>query len=230
MKILVIQHSAADAPAAATPVIGQPEHSVETVRIDRGDPIPQTVDADALMMFGGPISLSGRDRPVWVEQEQSLIRDYVHGGKRVFGICLGSQMIANALGAPVRRNAEPEIGWHVIEQVWDDCPIVADTFPAQSTVLQWHQDTFGIPNGATQLFRSRACENQGFTIDDRVFAFQFHLEATQRTIDLFLAVSSKWKQRGDFVQSEQEILSGARHHLESQSRILEAFLKRWLAE
>ena len=80
MKILVIQHSAADGPAAATPVIEGPAHSVEFVRIDRGDPIPQSVDADALMMFGGAISLSGKDRPEWVGQEQSLIRDYVHEG------------------------------------------------------------------------------------------------------------------------------------------------------
>lgn len=117
MKILFIQHSAADSPAAASEVLVRPEHTLETIRIDRGDAIPESADADALMLFGGASSLAGSDRPAWVEPEQELIRRYVDAGRRVFGICFGSQMIANALGARVRRNREPEIGWHQIEKV-----------------------------------------------------------------------------------------------------------------
>ena len=113
MKILVIQHSAADSAATAGEVIDRLGHTVQTVRLDRQDALPDAVDADALLMFGGGISLTSPNRPPWVAQEQSLIRSYVSEGRCVLGICLGSQMLASALGANVRRNAQPEIGWHV---------------------------------------------------------------------------------------------------------------------
>jgi GMP synthase-like glutamine amidotransferase len=96
------------------------------------------------------------------------------------------------------------------------------------TVLQWHQDTFDIPSGATRLFRSEACDNQGFAIDDRVFGFQFHLEASAKTVSTFLAVSTVWKQQAPFVQSEAEITEGIEKHLPSQAETLERFLSNWL--
>jgi GMP synthase-like glutamine amidotransferase len=230
MKILVIQHSAADSAAAAAEMIDRFGDQVQTIRIDKGDPIPNSVDADVLMTFGGACSLADRDPPAWVDRELALIRDYVDQGRRVFGICLGSQMIARALGANVRRNAEPEIGWHTIEQVGGiESPRMADVFPASMTVLQWHQDTFEIPPGSTHLFRSQACENQGFSIDDRVFGFQFHLESNPRTVDLFLAVSKLWRQTRPFVQSASEIARGKRVHLPKQTETLERFLQRFLA-
>ena len=206
MKILIIQHSAADRPAAVAELVDRLGHAVQTVRIDRQDAVPTTLEADVLMMFGGPISLTSNDLPPWVAQEQALIRDYVNAGRRVFGICLGSQLLASALGADVRRNGQPEIGWHEIERIDEpQASKLAGVFPNRLTVLQWHQDTFGIPLGATRTFKSHACDNQGFAIDDRVFGFQFHLEADRRTVSTFLAVSEKWKQAGPFVQSETGI-------------------------
>ncbi len=229
MKILVIQHSAADSPATASDTIDRYGDQVQTIRIDKGEAIPDSVDADVLMTFGGAISLAGPIHPPWVAHEQALIREYVGHGRRVLGICLGSQMVASALGGRVRRNAEPEIGWHTIEQMGElKSPVVAETFPQQMTVLQWHQDTFEIPPGATHLFRSQACENQGFTIDDRVFAFQFHLEASPRTVDIFLAVSDLAKQPRPFVQSEPEIIRGKEVHLRQQTETLERFLEAFL--
>jgi GMP synthase-like glutamine amidotransferase len=95
-------------------------------------------------------------------------------------------------------------------------------------VLQWHQDTFDIPPGARRLFKSEACDNQAFTMDDRVFGFQFHLEANAKTVSTFLAVSSHWKQDAPFTQSEVEINQGLETHLPAQAEILERFLESWL--
>jgi GMP synthase-like glutamine amidotransferase len=229
MKILVIQHSAGDSPAAASEMLERLGDQVQTIRIDKGDAIPDSVDADVLMAFGGAISLTDPILPPWVAREQTLIRDYVDQGRRVLGICLGSQMVARALGAKVRRNAEPEIGWHTIERVAAaESPLVADVFADRMTVLQWHQDTFDIPAGATQLFRSGACENQGFTIEDRVFAFQFHMEASPRTVDLFLAASDLWRRQRPFVQSRPEITRGKTLYLPQQTETLRKFLERFL--
>lgn len=229
MKILILQHSAADFPATAGVVIDRLGHAVQTIRLDRGDAVPQSVDADALMMFGGAISLTSPDLPPWVAQEQELIRSYVSEGRRVVGICLGSQLLASALGANVRRNSQPEVGWHQVERV-DEAPTstVMEVFPRQFTVLQWHQDTFDLPPGARRLFKSQACPHQAFAIDDRVFGFQFHLEASEKTVSTFLMVSGKWKQKAPFVQSKSEITDGIRTHLPAQAELLERFLERLL--
>lgn len=229
MKILIIQHSAADFPATAGEVIERLGIPVETLRVDKHDPYPETADADALIMFGGGISLTADELPPWVAQEQQLVRRYVNEGRRVLGICLGSQMLAAALGCEVRRNREPEIGWHAIERVESAASSkLASEFPDPLTVLQWHQDTFDIPPGARRLFRSEACDNQGYAIDDRVFGFQFHLEASARTVRTFLAVSNVWKQQAPYVQSEAEINAGVEAYLPTQAETLERFLSGWL--
>jgi GMP synthase-like glutamine amidotransferase len=225
LRILIVQHSAADSPAAVRPILDQLGHHVSTVRLDRGDPIPQEADCDVLMMFGGGISLTASDLPPWVEPERRLIRKYVDSGRRLLGICLGSQLLASALGATVQRNPEPEVGWHrVLRVVASPRDRVAGGLPDQMTVFQWHQDTFGIPNGATQLYRSDACRNQAFVIDDRVFGFQFHFEANERTVQTFLAVSKLWRRQATYVQTEAQIIEGVESYLATQNEQLKAFL------
>ncbi len=229
MKILVIQHSAADPPAEAAVVLDRLGCDVRIVRIDRGEAIPETVDADMLMMFGGAMSLTSPDPPPWLAQEKALIRRYVDEGQRVLGICLGAQILASALGANVRRNAQPEVGWHKIEVV--DAPKrskLADLFPRELTVFQWHQDTFEIPPGGVRLMRSTACRNQAFIVDDRILGCQFHMEANAKTVRTFLAVSSLWKQSGTFVQSESEITAGIERYLSEQNLALQNVLARFL--
>ncbi|MFK8113520.1 MAG: type 1 glutamine amidotransferase [Rubripirellula sp.] len=227
MKVLVIQHSAADRSAAVGEFLDKHGHSTQTIRIDKQDPIPNTVDADVLMMFGGACSLTGEEPPSWVAREQELIRRYVDRQRRVLGICLGSQMLAAALGAGVRRNHEPEVGWHTVRQV--NPTATASGLPDSMTVLQWHQDTFDLPSGATHLFESDACQNQAFCIDDRIFGFQFHLEANLKTCQVFLAVSSMPQREGSFVQTAPEITAGIEQHLEQQTQNLNSFLQRFLA-
>ena len=129
MKIIAIQHDAADPPAMAGEIALQLGHEITTIRLDRGDKIPTTADADMLMSFGGGISLTNDEQPDWVAAEQQLIRQYADSGRRVLGICLGSQMVATALGATVRRNREPEVGWHNIYRVETAKSAIANLFP-----------------------------------------------------------------------------------------------------
>lgn len=229
MKIQFIQHSAADRPAVAAEIALELGHQCETIRVNRETPPPDSVEADVLMLFGGAISFTkGVPHPPWVQQEQELIRQYVNKNRRVLGICLGSQMIATALGASVRRNEQPEVGFHQVRQVEQASEMVAGVFPREFTIFHWHQDTFGIPDGAVRVFESDACANQGFSIDDRVFGFQFHLEADEKTVRAFVAVSSLLEKQGPHVQSESSILQGV-GHLQSQRGIFERFLRRFLA-
>ncbi len=226
MRVQIIQHSAADAPAAILPILDQLGHHVSITRLDRGDAMPEKVDHDVLMMFGGGTSLTSKEPPPWVEPEKNLIRRYVDRDRRVLGVCLGAQLIASALGAKVYRNREPEVGWHQVSKVdGADDTGVASSLPNRLTALHWHQDTFEIPPGATRLFQSPATRNQAFSIGDHVFGFQFHFEANERTVRAFVAISSLLQKEGRFVQSKEEILRGIEHYLDKQNEYLGEFVR-----
>ena len=231
MKVLAIQHDAADPPAGAGEVVLGLGHELEVIRLDKGNAIPQVADADLLMTFGGGISFArvadADELPPWVAEEQSLVRQYAQTGRRVLGICLGSQMIASALGAKVRRNPEPEVGWHTVqptEVAGNAGEIAKHVISEPLTVFHWHQDTFDIPDGATHWLRSEGCDHQGYVIDNRIFGLQFHLEATEKTVNTFMAVSRLWRQDARFVQTEQEIIAGASKYLSGQRAVLEKLL------
>ena len=178
------------------------------------------------MMFGGGISLTTSDLPPWVDQERQLIRQYVDQGRRVLGICLGAQLLASALGATVKRNLEPEVGWHrVFRPEGATLSGPAASLPEEMIAFHWHQDTFGIPQGATHLYQSEACSNQAFALGDRVFGFQFHFEANERTVMTFLAVSKLWRRQANFVQSEERVSEGIERYLATQTEHLASFLR-----
>jgi GMP synthase-like glutamine amidotransferase len=230
MKVLAIQHDAADTPGAAGEIVERLGHTLDIVRIERGDKIPSTVDADLMMSFGGGVSLSSGDFPAWVTDEQNLMLQYMNAGRRLVGICLGGQMIAAALGCQIRRNREVEVGWHPVEQVeGTDETIATGLFPDPCMVLHWHQDTFDIPPGGTHFLRSEACDNQAFVIDNRIFGFQFHLEANDQTVNVFNKVSPLRRREGPYVQSEQRVIDGIGTYLPVQIAILESLLGRLLS-
>jgi len=115
----------------------------------------------------------------WLSDEKSLIRAAIINGKTVIGVCLGAQLIADALGAKVYPGPEKEIGWLPVEFTEQARqPGVFPFLPERLTVFQWHSDTFDLPQGAVHLARSDAVENQAFLYGKRTLALQFHLEAT----------------------------------------------------
>ena len=235
MDILILQHSAGDSPAEAERALRAMGHRLEIIRADQDEPIPESVHADGVIAFGSPFSLaSGTPKP-WVAQEMNLLRRYVENDKHVLGICLGGQLLAKSMGAAVVKNRVPEVGWHVVSRVHEsadtappDVNLIVDSMPTEFTVLQWHQDTFEIPQGATHIFRSEACENQAFALSNRAFGFQFHLEADERLVRLFMAVSDLPSQQGDFIQNEKSIRDGIEKHLAAQNGVLQSFLSTWL--
>ena len=237
MRITLIQHTAVDSPGITTDVLAQHNIATEVIRVDRGDTLPTGVDSnglsdglsDVLMTFGGPVALHGSDLPPWVSQERELIRQYAKAGRRVFGICLGAQLIASALGAMTGPNLEPEFGWHPIQRVESSGQSeLTLLLPPKVTVLHWHQNTFELPIGATHLYQSDACHHQAFSIEDRIIGFQFHPEATTKTLDYYLKVANPSRITGRFVQTTEEIQRGVAEHLASQNQMLREFLEAWL--
>ena len=232
MKILVLQHTAADGPGEFENIARALGHEVRVISTD-SESIPTDVESDALALFGGAHSLADNPSADWALKEQDLIRRYVDSDCKVFGICLGAQLVASALGASVTKNRVPELGWHAVRTIdGSGSSLFAEVFAGEPTVLHWHQETFGIPPGADHVLTSDACDHQAFEIGNQVVGFQCHLEATERIIGYFSAgeFARNAPTELDSVQSVAEIKAEAKVNLPKQRDLFKRFLTRWLEE
>ena len=154
-------------------------HQINVTRLYAGEQPPPVDQVDWLIIMGGPMGIDEEERYHWLVEEKAFIREAIDQGKKVLGICLGAQLIADALGASVHPNPEKEIGWFPVflTSEAETLPL-AKKLPDHQVVFHWHGDTFELPDGATHLLSSNQCKNQAFIYGDRVLAFQFHLETT----------------------------------------------------
>lgn len=169
--------------------------------------LPNVKDADLLIVMGGPMSVNDEVDLPWLVAEKRFIRQAVEEEKAVVGICLGAQLIASAMGARVYPNKEKEIGWFPIFSVQSSSPQRLFSFPPEALVFHWHGETFDLPNGATQLARSVACENQAFQLGRRVIGLQFHLETTLESARDIVSNCRSELVPARYVQSETQVLA-----------------------
>ena len=179
LSVRVLQHAPHEGAGAIGAWAEARGHDVATLHAYRGDALPPVDGAELLVVLGGAYGVDDLPRLAWLRDELSLVERAVARGTPVLGVCLGAQLVAHALGAPVRRAAEREIGWLPVERVAprEAAPLLA-AFPDRIDVFHWHGDEFDPPPGATCAFRSAACACQAFTWGDRVVAIQFHPEMT----------------------------------------------------
>ncbi|WP_316977927.1 glutamine amidotransferase [Shumkonia mesophila] len=138
-----------------------------------------TVDADLLVVLGGPIGVYDTADYPFLEPEIQLIARRLAAGRPTLGICLGCQLMARALGARVFPSGLKEIGWAPVRLTGagrQSC--LAPLAEAEAKVLHWHGDTFDLPAGAVHLAETDACRNQAFSLGAHALALQFHVEAT----------------------------------------------------
>jgi GMP synthase-like glutamine amidotransferase len=141
-----------------------------------------------LVVLGGPMNVDEVDRYPYLAEEVRWIREAVSSGLPVLGICLGSQLLAKALGAQVSPNHVKEIGWYTVD--WTAGAAGDALFAgcaASPHVFQWHGDTFDLPEGAALLATSPRCRNQAFRFGPCAYGLQFHIEVTAPVIAEWLA-------------------------------------------
>jgi GMP synthase (glutamine-hydrolysing) len=146
-------------------------------------PPPSLEDYDAVMVFGGAMNVDQEERLHWLRPEKELLREVLDRGLPVLGVCLGSQLLAEAAGAEPRPAREPEIGWHEVELMSEasDDPLLAG-LPARLEAFSWHSYEAPLPPGAVPLARSPVCL-QAFRLDGRAaWGLQFHAEVTEDTV------------------------------------------------
>jgi GMP synthase-like glutamine amidotransferase len=143
--------------------------------------MPEANRYDGLIFMGGPMSVN--DEPAFLLEEMRLIERAAARGVPMLGVCLGSQMIARALGGRVYRNSEKEIGWfdvHLTEDGRRD-PMLGQLAPVER-VFHWHGDTFDLPPEAVWLAWSQRTARQAYRIGRAIYGLQFHLEVTPAMI------------------------------------------------
>jgi GMP synthase (glutamine-hydrolysing) len=179
MRVLVLQHIACEPPGAFEDVLVARAHELVRVELDEGEPIPDG-PWDAIVAMGGPMSVNDEDDNPWLVAEKRLIASHVREGRPFWGSCLGAQLLASALGARVYAGPAPEVGVLAVEltSAGADDPVMG-SLPASIDTLQWHGDTFDLPEGGVLLASSPAYPHQAFRVGSTAYAVQFHVEVTE---------------------------------------------------
>ncbi len=236
MRVHFIQHVLFESPGSLLDWAGDQEHEVTFTRIFEIPVFPSVDDIDLLVIMGGPMSVYEEEKYGWLKDEKSFIRSVIESGKKVLGICLGSQLVAEVLGAKVYPNKEKEIGWWRVKKMAVDTISkqrtsiefrVTNGMPEEFTSFHWHSDTFDIPGGATHLFSSRGCANQGFLYGSKIAALQFHTEITEELLVGMIEKGRSELVAKSFVQSEQVIRTKASVYLPVQRQYMKTFIKNF---
>ena len=202
--------------------------TIRGTRHFHNEDLPSVEELDWLIIMGGPMNVAEEVLYPWLQEEKRLIRQAIAQRKTVLGICLGAQLIADAMGACVRRNAYREIGWFPVRKT-DEAgrATISAALPDGFLALHWHGDTFDLPERAIRLGRSAACENQGFVLDERIVGLQFHLEVTPRGLERLIHHCRSEIDGSLYVQSP-EIMLADRNRFASANTVLNNLLDRLL--
>jgi GMP synthase-like glutamine amidotransferase len=198
-RICSLEHAEAEGAGKIADWAAIRGHPLHVVRLDRGEALPGPGGFDMLVIMGGAMNVyQDRDYP-WLPRERALVSEAIKARKVVFGVCLGAQMIADALGARVVQNPVKEIGWFPVRKCAPHELFAG--FPEECTAFHWHGDTFGLPDGADLIAESAACRNQAFVYGDRVVGLQFHVEVSPEAVRGFLVGADDYLQPEQWVQT-----------------------------
>ena len=226
LSISVLQHVPFEGPGHIAAWAAVRGYQLGVCRIFEGDLLPDLRSIDMVVVMGGPMNIYEEDRFPWLAEEKRFLKEAISAGKIVVGICLGAQLIADALGSRVYAHTQREIGWYPVLPIGSrDKNMFVDLAGAEFMAFHWHGDTFDVPPAALQLARSRGCEQQAFIFGDRVLGLQFHLESTAQSIADLLAHCSADMIPGPFVQDVSHIQEGIRYVTQLHS-LLEKVLDR----
>jgi GMP synthase-like glutamine amidotransferase len=191
LKILVLQHLSVEHPGVFRDFLREDGLSWHTVELDQGNTIPDLEAFDVMMVMGGPQDVWQEDLYPWLVPEKAAIRRFVAELQRPYlGICLGHQLLADALGGEVGPGRAPEVGTLTISQTSEGRkdPLF-NGVPDPIEVLQWHgAEVKRLPEGGVPLARSDVCAVQAFRYGKAAYGLQCHVEVTRDTVADWAAI------------------------------------------
>lgn len=181
MRVLILQHIRCETPGTYIEVLRDRGADVTTAELDEGDSLPDWRDFDAVVCMGGPMNVDDDLDLPWLTGEKRLIAEAVRAGVPFWGVCLGAQLLARALGAAVRRGpvAEVGVGEIIVTDEGAADPVIG-SLPRRFRTLQWHGDTFDVPADGVLLASSGLYRNQAFRFGTLAYGLQFHLEVSPK--------------------------------------------------
>ena len=187
-KLLVCQHVPYEILGTLDPLLKEKGFRMRYVNFARHPEMkPDITRYRGLILLGGPMSAYDLDRFPYLATELELIQKAERHHIPVLGICLGSQLIAEALGGKAKKNHQKEIGWYNLKLTEEGkIDPTFQNFKKEQAIFQWHQDTFDLPPEAVHLAETPTCTNQAFRYGSSIYGFQFHLEVNESLIHRWL--------------------------------------------
>ena len=191
MRLLVFQHVECEHPGSLRRFLARDGVHWDAVELDRGEAIPDLDGYDALWVMGGPMDVWDIEDNPWLVVEKAAIRQWVAELKKPFlGICLGHQLLADALGGTCGPQTPPEIGILDIELTEDGRnDRLMRGLPATQKCLQWHGVRVAqVPEGAAVLARSALSPIQAMRVNENAWSMQYHVEVEPDTVENWAAI------------------------------------------
>ncbi len=228
-RVYVVQHARGETPGLIVDALQAADVSIDFIRPFKGDLVPRRIGRRAgLVVMGGPMGVYEQAEYPFLRQEIRLLQDALSENRPILGVCLGSQLLAAALDAPVTRGSRKEIGWHSVtlaraaahDALWQG---QAESFFA----YHWHGDVFELPRAAKPLAWSKLTEHQAFRYGDCAYGLLFHLEVTEEIIGWM--TRSFQRELREAGLTERQVLDGVVQHLPRLQAIGRPVFQRWAA-
>jgi GMP synthase (glutamine-hydrolysing) len=197
VRVLSLVHQPDAASGVFADAASEAGHQLDEWLVPRRTAPPAPVEEyGAVLVFGGAMHVDQEDRHRWLRDELELLRRLLADDVPLFGVCLGGQLLARALEAPVRRMPSPEIGWFDVTLTPEaaDDPLFGQ-LPERFSSFQWHSYRFELPAAAVPLARNDRCL-QAFRAGESAWGIQFHAEVTGSAVEEW-ARTSKPEEDGD---------------------------------
>ena len=187
MKFLILQHINIEHPGIFLKFMREDNIKMDTIELDENEKIPNLDPYDAMIVMGGPMDTWQEETFPWLKIEKEAINKFVSVNRKPYlGLCLGAQLLSEAIGGKVRKMKTPEIG--VLKVSLKDNKSLFKGLNKELKVLQWHSyEAYDLPSNANILASSSECNVQAFSFDN-AFGLQFHVEQTDETVPQWACV------------------------------------------
>ena len=187
MKFLVLQHINIEHPGIFLKFMKEDNIKIDTVELDKNEKIPHLDQYDAMIVMGGPMDTWQEETYPWLKPEKETIHKFACINKKPFlGLCLGAQLLSEAVGGKVKKMKTPEIGVLGVSVTNDKS--LFKGLDKNLKVLQWHSyEVIDLPSTTNLLASSADCNVQAFAFEN-AFGLQFHVEQTNETVPQWACV------------------------------------------